>query len=149
MTETKDDAPRDRGVRAWLKDAARRRIDAAAAAFDGAAAEVEPGGPARDLLAGAACGARDAALALDRRSVDEIEAEVVAFARRRPALFVGAAALAGLAAARLAAARPDGRDGRAEFRDLPDPPPATAPPTGPRDAPSFEPAPGARGRCDA
>ncbi|MGD9483209.1 hypothetical protein WDH52_08080 [Streptomyces sp. TRM70308] len=79
-------------VRHWAED------------LSGMAESAEGDSPARRLVAQVADGGQRAADYLDDRGVDGLLQDVQGFARRRPAAFLGAAAIAGLAVGRLAKA---------------------------------------------
>ncbi|MFE9398317.1 hypothetical protein [Streptomyces flavidovirens] len=72
--------------------------------LDGMAQNAPSDSPVRSLAATAADGGHRAADYLDRNGLDGVMDDVRGFARRRPGVFLGGAALAGLAVGRLAKA---------------------------------------------
>lgn len=128
-SETADKARDAAGeVRARAESEAQARVDETrtraagaahrvAEALDDAASDMAEEGPARPALRRAAAGARDVADMVEDRSVGDLVDALDDVARRSPALFLGAAALAGFAVARFATARPEPHGARYAYGD--------------------------------
>jgi hypothetical protein len=86
------------------KKALAREVAAAAEALGAASSNLEERSVQRTLFDEVSRGLASMSQALEGRSVGELVAEVAEFGRRNPAAFLGGAALAGFAVARLATA---------------------------------------------
>jgi hypothetical protein len=86
------------------KQGLAREVSTTAEALDAASRELQENSLQRSLLSEASKGLASMSQALQGRSVDELVADVAEFGRRNPAAFLGGAALAGFAVARLATA---------------------------------------------
>jgi hypothetical protein len=86
------------------KQGLAREVSATAEALDAASRELQENSLQRSLLSEASRGLASMSRALQGRSAGELVADVAEFGRRNPAAFLGGAALAGFAVARLATA---------------------------------------------
>lgn len=90
---------------ATLRDTASQRVSNTAAAANAAAGHFDPASLQAEALHGIADRVDEFAARLRQGDVSALASEVGDFARRNPALFIGAAALAGFAATRFLKAR--------------------------------------------
>jgi hypothetical protein len=121
IDETQSQTQRTAGtLRQWADD------------LSGLAHNAPADSPARDLVAQAADGGHRGADYLDRRGADGLAEDVQEFARRRPAVFLGGALLAGFAIGRLVKAGGTTRGG--SDRGPSPQVPATGGPSSPGDA---------------
>lgn len=107
--QAKETATQEAAVRAEdVKDQAADKVQQAANAADAAALQFDPASPQAQAVNQVAEHIEDVAAKLRSADVRDLADQATDFARRNPALFIGAAALAGFAAARfLKASAPD------------------------------------------
>ena len=92
------------------KDSVAEEVSSVASALRTAAHELRSGSPQERTLGQIADGLADASDAIRDKDLGEIVHDVSDFARRNPAVFLGASALLGFAATRFAKASSSGRD---------------------------------------